>query len=175
MLRKNNYLNNRLNFSLMKYFSIYIFSSLVIGLIAFSLFTFGKFEKSWQIFNYSNPLIIASSIAFFSIFLKLGDGKQKNKVIDMFEKISKHILTIYLLTESTSNIRKYSYILVTNTARSNGLVAAIPVMLVNAIILFIFGILIDIILNKVYGFMLKLKIINSIKNKILNNSFWPSY
>ena len=107
-----------------------------------SLSTYIKSVMTHNSLGYSNPFIIIQSIAFFELFNTI---EIKNRLINY---LSKYVFGIYLFHDNPI-VRKNIYVFLKIDQPFNNSIMFIYIFLV-AIIIFIFGIFIDIIRDKIF-------------------------
>lgn len=153
---------------------LYILCAFMTGGLSYLLYIRQHGTMSWLIFNYANPLIVIGAISFFSLFVKGNMTGEKNKLAVSCSHISKNVLGVYLISESTNNMVKMIFSptlhFISNFPYSLLWIIAI---LINAIVIFIICICIDKLKEALLALIGKSSIIKTLIEKLFRLSFWP--
>lgn len=141
-----------INFSRLQSIVIYLFSSLLVGLIGWLLWYHNYFELAWKSTYYNNPLLIVSSVSLFLFFKTINFNSEK------INRLAVSALGIYLFQSSIA----ISHILYTT-------ITDLSFQWPHAIwLLIIFFSIIIIIFSLVFD-KFRIKIVNKLESKIIKN------
>ncbi len=145
-----NYLKKR-NINMNSFFLIcsYIFLTIINGVIVMFSLMMNKQTFVWKLYSYNNPIVYLASIFIFLFFLNLEIKNIKIKnIIKKFSKLGKYSLYVYIVHSTPIFANFYMNLF---SSYSNGRIDSILLkILFFALILYLIGICIGIILEKFF-------------------------
>lgn len=115
----------------------YVTCSLLNGVLFFMTIKYGYEHLTWKITYYNNPLVIASAVFFFTVFLKI------NISSSLVNYLSSSAIAIYLL-QNTPLVGKYYYQTVSEYYINNGNIwMALGLILILSLLICIVSLIVD--------------------------------